>query len=328
MGTPVPLYPLLLNAALHTKVWGGRRLATLLHKSLPGDEPYGESWELHDTATVANGALAGRSLGDLLAEYGHDLVGARNNPADGFPLLAKFLDAAEWLSIQVHPDDEQARQLEGEPRGKSEAWIILYADPGAQLVIGVQPGTTRDGLANAIRSSRLEQLLVRAPVKPGDIMNIPAGTIHALGPGLVIYEIQQSSDTTYRLYDWGRMGLDGKPRALHIDKGVQVANLDKLPTIEHPPTTAPVNELIRSPFFVTQEYHLEGKRLTVQAQPDTPEIRVFHALTCLEGEAVVSPADPLPKVTIHRGQTVLMPAVIADRYDLQGTARILCSYQA
>src|SRR5262245_4247873 len=134
------LYPLLMQPALHTKPWGGRRLETVLHKSLPTDEPYGESWELHDTATIANGSLAGRTLGDVLPEYGNDLVGSDNNPSVGFPLLAKFLDAAEWLSIQVHPNDEQASELESEPRGKSEAWYILAADAGAQLIMGVQSG--------------------------------------------------------------------------------------------------------------------------------------------------------------------------------------------
>ena len=116
------LYPFLLNPALHVKVWGGRKLETIMGKQLPSAEPYGESWEMHDSATVANGSHAGRTLGDLLKEYGTALVGPKNNPADGFPLLAKILDPSDWLSVQVHPDDEQARQLEGDPRGKTEAW--------------------------------------------------------------------------------------------------------------------------------------------------------------------------------------------------------------
>src|SRR5262245_25290320 len=116
------LYPLLLQPTLHTKVWGGRRLETVLHKSLPTHEPYGESWELYDTSMVINGSLSGKTLGELLAEYGHKLIGPDSDPKEGFPLLAKFIDASEWLSVQVHPNDAQAKQLEGEPRGKNEAW--------------------------------------------------------------------------------------------------------------------------------------------------------------------------------------------------------------
>jgi mannose-6-phosphate isomerase len=199
------LYPLLLNPALHIKVWGGRKLETLLHKALPTGEPYGESWELHDTATVANGVLAGQTLGALLQQWGHDLIGPHNDPTEGFPLLAKFLDAQDWLSVQVHPNDEQARALEGDPRGKTEAWYVLAVDPGSTLVKGIQPGTSQTAMADAIRANHLEPLLVYQAVEPGDVLLNNAGGVHALGPGIVIYEIQQSSDVTYRL----RLGAHG-----------------------------------------------------------------------------------------------------------------------
>ena len=145
---------------------------------------------------------AARSLGDLAADYGADLLGMGNDPAAGLPLLAKLIDASAWLSIQVHPNDEQARALEKEPRGKTEAWVILHAEPGAKLVIGLERGTTRERMAEAIGRGQLEALLAYAEVKSGDVLYIPANTIHALGPGILIYEIQQSSDVTYRLYDW------------------------------------------------------------------------------------------------------------------------------
>ena len=219
------LYPLKLRPALHVKVWGGRRLAQLMRKRLPSAEPYGESWELHDSATVANGPLRGASLGDLARRFGAELIGCGQDPDDGVPLLAKLIDATDWLSIQAHPNDEQAQALEGERRGKTEAWVVLHAEVGARLVIGLQPGTRRDQMAEAIRSNRLEELLIFAEVATGDVLQIPANTVHALGPGLLIYEIQQASDTTYRLYDWGRLGLDGQPRELHIAKGLEVANL-------------------------------------------------------------------------------------------------------
>lgn len=314
------LYPLLLQPSLHTKVWGGRKLATALHKPLPTDDPYGESWELHDSATVANGTLGGRTLGDLLGEYGTALVGEGNDPAAGFPLLAKFLDAADWLSVQVHPNDEQAAELEGEPRGKTEAWIFLGADPGAKLVMGVQPGTTREAMAQAIRDGVLEQHIAYADVNTGDVLFLEANTVHALGPGLLIYEIQQSSNTTYRLYDWNRMGLDGKPRDLHIDKGVQVANVDFLPKLTHPwDTTQDRVTLVACPYFQTDLHTLQdGTPVEVETGGR------FHALTCVRGAATVTSSGT--DVTISTGQTALIPASLP-AFSLAGTAEVLQSWQ-
>ena len=179
------LYPLKLSPALHVKVWGGRRLAEVMHKHLPTSEQYGESWELHDSAVVVNGPLQGMSLSELTQRYGAALLGKGNDPSEGFPLLAKLIDANEWLSIQVHPNDEQAREFEGELRGKTEAWVVLHADTGARLVVGLHPGTSRAKMAEAIRRFQLEALLVFAEVQTGDVLYIPANTVHALGPGLV-----------------------------------------------------------------------------------------------------------------------------------------------
>jgi mannose-6-phosphate isomerase len=316
------LYPLLLEPALHIRVWGGRRLAEIMHKRLPTDEPYGESWELHDTVTVMNGPLAGRRLGDLAQEYGAALIGEGNDPAKGLPLLVKFLDASEWLSIQVHPDDSQAAALEGEPRGKTEAWIMLAADPGAQLVIGVRPGITREAMAQAIRDNALESLLVYADVRAGDVLYLAAGTIHALGPSLLIYEIQQSSDTTYRLYDWGRMGLDGKPRQLHIEKGVQVSNLTSLPQISHPGSDdAPVSTLVQGNYFSTMRYRLDE---TIRPAPHLDPRGQFQALTCISGQ--VSVGYPGEQVAFSTGQTVMIPAA-HEPVMLHGTGEVVRSWQ-
>lgn len=318
------LYPLLLDPALHIKVWGGRKLETVMGKQLPSADPYGESWEMHDTATVANGPLAGRTLAQVLAAYGHDLVGPENDPTAGFPLLAKILDASDWLSVQLHPNDEQAQALEGEPRGKTEAWYVIAAEPGAKLVIGLQPGTTPDQMAAAIQANTLEALLVYADVVAGDVLFVRAGTIHALGPGLLIYEIQQSSDTTYRLYDWGRMGLDGKPRELHLDKGKQVANLDSLPKIVHTGANrSQVVDIVRERYFMTLLYQLDrtnGLSLAL----DT-EGQHFHILTCIEGTATItSGAD---SVEVAQGRTALIPSSLGP-YTLAGPARVLCSSQS
>ncbi|MFZ4813715.1 MAG: type I phosphomannose isomerase catalytic subunit [Phototrophicaceae bacterium] len=312
------LYPLLLNAALKTRVWGGRKLETVMGKTLPTAEPYGESWELHDSATVANGVLAGRSVGELVAEYGSALIGEANNPADGFPLLAKFLDAADWLSIQVHPNDVQAQRLEGQPRGKTEAWVVLQTEPNAKMIIGLQPNTSRETLADAIRSGALEPYLVYAEVRAGDVLLLEANTVHALGPGLLIYEIQQSSDVTYRLYDWNRMGLDGKPREMHLDKGLEVANLTYLPTVQHPEQTLPEFAVVESHYFKTTHCHLDETVLTFRGEGR------FHVLTCVNGQVNVMATTG--EVAFGVGQTVLIPANISS-YQLSGRGDVLRSWQ-
>ena len=319
------LYPLLLNPSLHVKVWGGRQLESVLHKTLPTDEPYGEAWEMHETATVANGELQGQTLSEVLAKYGHDLIGPDNDPSKGFPLLAKLIDASDWLSVQVHPNDEQARELENEPRGKTEAWYILAAEPGARLVIGVEPGTTREEMAQAIRDNTLGEWLVYADAAPGDVLFIRAGTIHAIGAGILIYEIQQSSDTTYRLYDWGRMGLDGKPRPMHIDKGTRVANLASLPEMLHTGESHdPVIELVKSDYFTTLLYQLNTPQGT-QINLETRNCR-FHILTCIAGQVSVTAPD-VDEVIVETGQTVLIPSSLG-AYNVTGKARVLCSFQS
>lgn len=316
---PMTLYPLLLDPVPHTRVWGGRRLETEFGKMLPTTEPYGESWEVHDTAVVANGAHAGKTLGELLRVYGAALVGAGNDPAAGFPLLLKILDANDWLSVQVHPNDEQARALEGDPRGKTEAWYVLASEPGAKLVIGIQPGTSQAAMADAIRENRLEDLLVYGAVTPGDVLFVRANTVHALGPGLLIYEIQQSSDVTYRLYDWGRMGLDGKPRQLHIEKGVQVSNLAALPEITHVDETTPTATVVESAYFVTLLHRLAGGDTLM----DT-EMRRFHILTCVKGSAEVEVAGAVTALPF--GRTLLIPAD-SGAYILRGAGEVLRSLQ-
>jgi len=321
-----PLYPLLLEPTLYTKVWGGRKLQDVMGKTLPTDAPYGESWELHDTSRVANGRLAGKQIRELLNDYGAELAGAHNDLSEGFPLLVKILDAAQWLSVQVHPNDKQAAELEGEPRGKTEAWYILGADADSKLIIGVKPGTDEATMAQAIRETQLEDLLVSETVSAGDLLYIPAGTIHALGPGLLIYEIQQSSDTTYRLYDWGRVGLEGKPRDLHIEKGVRVSNLDSLPEITHPAkdTTGDVMA-VEGDYFKTMLHRLDDTH--PEAVLDT-EGQFFHALTCIAGAVVIDVVsdEDAAALTLEMGQSALIPASLG-AYTLRGTGQVLRSWQ-
>ena len=319
------LYPLLLEPALHARVWGGRQLETILHKRLPQDAPYAEAWEVHDTAIIRNGAFAGHTISDLVKLYGHDLIGPDNDPAEGFPLLVKLIASADWASVQVHPNDEQARRLEGAPRGKAEAHFFLAAQPGAQVIIGVKPGTTPAELAQAIRDQTLPTRLVYADIAAGDTLDVPAGTIHATsGPSILLYEIQQSSDITYRLYDWGRLGLDGESRELHIEKGVAIANLQTLPAIKHTAGDAsPVVEIVRNEYFTTLLHQLTPVN-GAQIELDTTG-RCFHTLTCIEGQARVTSTGT--QVALQFGQTILIPASLGS-YELSGIGRVLRSSQS
>jgi mannose-6-phosphate isomerase len=268
---------------------------------------------LHDSSTIANGDYAGDELSEIMAEHGTAIVGEGFDPTEGMPLLVKLLDATDWLSVQVHPNDEQARQLEGDPRGKTEAWIILANDPDAKLVIGVQAGTSREAMAEAIREGTLENLLEYASVHPGDVLYMAANTIHAIGPGILLYEVQQSSDVTYRLYDWNRMGLDGKPRELHIEKGVQVSNVEALPDITHPTDELMVN----GTYFQTLRHHLNDESLTLNTNGH------FHALTCIAGNITVE--HPVNNFEMKIGQTALVPAVLGE-YTLSDKGTSLRSF--
>src|SRR5512143_1300967 len=214
---PAPLYPLTFSPILKVRVWGGSRLASL-GKPVAGPEPIGESWELvdlpDDQSVVDAGPLAGARLGQLVRERGAELLGPVPLDGGSFPTLVKTIDAAQTLSVQVHPDAKTAARLGGRP--KSEAWYILDAQPGALLYVGLRHGTTRDSYARAVAEGRVEELLVPLPVRRGDLVPVIPGTVHAIGAGVLLAEVQQPSDTTYRLYDWRRLGLDGKPRPLHV----------------------------------------------------------------------------------------------------------------
>ncbi|GAB5492918.1 MAG: class I mannose-6-phosphate isomerase [Phototrophicaceae bacterium] len=307
------LYPLLLSPSLHIKVWGGRKLASELGKDLLDDAPYGESWELHDTSIIVNGVHAGKNVADLIMLYGTNLIGEGFDPAEGLPLLVKLLDANDWLSVQVHPNDEQARELEGDPRGKTEAWIILATDPHAKLVIGMQSGTSPQEMAEAIRNNTIESMLEYAEVKAGDVLYMPANTVHAIGPGILLYEVQQSSNITYRLYDWGRMGLDGQPRDLHIEKGVQVSNLDTLPDVTQPKGSM----MVKGSYFQTERHIIEGLGIDLTTEG------AFHAITCIDGSVRIE--HPSDIVELALGQTALIPASLGT-YGIIGAGTVLQSY--
>jgi len=217
------LYPLTFEPIFQERVWGGRRLETLFKKPLPPDQRIGESWEISDrpgaASVIANGPFAGHDLRWLMENHAEELLGEVSSHNGRFPWLAKLLDANEDLSVQVHPPADIASSLGGEP--KTEAWHIACAVPEARLIAGLKRETSPEDFIARLDQSNFQECLHEIPANKGDSIFIPSGRLHALGAGIVVFEIQQNSDTTFRVFDWNRTGLDGLPRKLHIDKALQ-----------------------------------------------------------------------------------------------------------
>jgi mannose-6-phosphate isomerase len=229
------IYPFKFKPIYQNRVWGGTNIARLLDRSVFGSR-IGESWELschpHGVSVIANGPLAGKTLQDLIEEYPAEILGelASANKTS-FPLLIKIIDANDKLSIQVHPDDTHALRA-GEQTGKTEAWYVLAANEGAKIVYGLQPGIAKERFAEAVRAGRVLETLQVVPVQTGDIVLVPAGVVHALMEGVLVCEIQQNSDTTYRIFDYHRVGADGLQRELHIDQALDVMRFDAQPELD------------------------------------------------------------------------------------------------
>ncbi len=302
------LIPLRFVPIFKRAIWGGRRLATLLYKQLPPGDDYAESWEIADhgadVGIVADGPFAGCSLHDLVLEFGAHLTGKKY---DAFPLLIKFLDANQRLSVQVHPNDRLAREMAND-RGKTEAWLILHADPGSVIYAGLKQGVTRKVFEKAIHSGDIEACLHRAPVKPGDCIYIPAGTVHAIGAGIVLAEVQQMSDTTYRVYDWGRAGSDGRRRKLHIDQAMKCIDFTRGPVNPQIPERVEVEggiaeTLVESEYFVIRRRSLDG--LGKIGSPTR-----FTILLGIDGDCTI--ADNGLEYRLGVGQSILLPAQIGE----------------
>jgi mannose-6-phosphate isomerase len=223
------LYPYVLQPKLTEAIWGADSLVTRFGKTGDSTKKYGESWECWDTNAVLNGPLSGRTIAQLREQLGSDLVGTDIDPAQIFPVLTKIITARDSLSVQVHPDDAYAQRVEHQQNGKTECWYVLEAEPGAELVMGWARDTSRREYERRVADGTLGDILQRVKVKAGDAFYIPAGRVHAIGGGIVLYETQQASDLTYRMFDWNRVGADGKPRELHIQKAADVLNYQKLP---------------------------------------------------------------------------------------------------
>jgi mannose-6-phosphate isomerase len=215
------LYPFSIEPKLVPLIWGGGALVRDYGKAGDPAASIGESWECWDENRVGNGAFAGSSIAELRERLGAGLMG-KIDARTRFPVLTKLIDARAPLSVQVHPDDAYAQRVEGQPFGKTECWLILAADPGATLYLGWRRATGREEFERRVADGSLGELLRAVPVAAGDAFYLPAGTLHAIGAGIVLFEVQQASDLTYRIFDWNRAGPDGKPRTLHVEKAADV----------------------------------------------------------------------------------------------------------
>ncbi len=299
------LYPYVMQPKVTSAIWGGDALVRRYHKPVAVAPPFGESWECWDENAVANGRLVGRSLGELRGELGAALTGPID-PARTFPVLTKIIDARDALSVQVHPDDAYAQRVEGQPNGKTECWYILACEPGAELVLGWTRDTTREEYERRVADGTLAEILRRVPVAPRDAFYLPAGTLHAIGAGIQLFETQQASDLTYRIFDWNRVGADGKPRELHVAKAADV--LDYRATfpgaVRQLSYTADGLErrlLVADPRFLVERVTVrtaeaivttDGRPLTITAEGSHLRVDAGDGSTVLEPwQTVVTPAE-------------------------------------
>ncbi len=296
-------YALRFRPVLKQTIWGGRRLGSQLGKPIGDDDDYAESWEIvdhgPDQSVVDNGPLKGHTLSQLIAEY-PSWFPLMEGQHDSFPLLLKYLDCNRVLSVQVHPDDAYAQRMDPPDLGKTEAWYIVACEPNSLIYAGLREGVDRDKLEQAVASGKTEDVLhVFHPV-PGDVVFIPAGTVHALGAGLVVAEIQQSSDTTFRLFDWNRVGADGNPRPLHIEQSLDVTDYDRGPIspLRADASASGWQELVSCDKFVLNSL----QKGTAPVGDDSQ----FHIITVPQGSATLRiEGEALP---LRSGETLLLPA--------------------
>jgi mannose-6-phosphate isomerase len=304
------LYPLTFHPISKERVWGGRETERLFGKKLPAGKLIGESWEISDrpgdVSVIANGPLAGKNLRWLMENHRAELLGdAKPANENRFPLLCKILDAREKLSLQVHPPAHKAAELGGEP--KTETWFIADAAPGAELFVGLNRGVTRETFEKKIKDGTVAECFHRIPVRAGDAMFLPSGRVHDIGAGLVIFEIQQNSDTTYRVFDWNRVGLDGKPRELHVAQSLGSIDFNDFePALvqskfsgEDPIQKRP---LVRDPLFKIEAWRMNAGA-GVSLKPRTLQI-----IAGLSGRLEIQGGSA--SVKLSAGQFCLVPACL------------------
>jgi len=288
--------PIFFEPLFMERVWGGRRLETLFGKNLPGSSHIGEAWEIVDReeaqSVVHNGTLKGKTLHELWTEYRAQVFGDNASATPRFPLLFKLLDAAERLSVQVHPPANIAPELNGEP--KTEMWFVVENYGDGDIFAGLKCGVTREDFERALHDGTVAEKIHRVPVQAGDTMFIPSGRIHAIGAGNVIVEVQQNSDTTYRVFDWNRVGLDGRERKLHIEESLRSIDFtDTEPALQ----TQRGDLIVECEYFRVERWHLTAPRESVPAGD-------FALFTCLSGTVECSGC------TFKAGDFFLVPATL------------------
>jgi mannose-6-phosphate isomerase len=316
------IYPLQFEPILKERIWGGEKLKTVLNKPIVS-KITGESWELSavdgDISIAANGELKGKSLTEIINEAPNDILGTTVYKRFGvqFPLLFKYLDAREDLSIQVHPNDELAKKRHNS-FGKTEMWYIMQADKNARIIVGFKEDSNEQLYVENLKSKTLISILDDIKVKEGDVFFLETGTVHAIGAGLVVAEIQQTSDFTYRIYDFDRVDVYGNKRELHVDLALEAINFDKLETFrDYDRKRNESNVIVDCPYFTTNLIPLEGE-VTISKSGDT-----FTVYMCVEGEFEIAFENSIYKY--KKGDTVLIPAAM-NTFILSGKASILEIY--
>jgi mannose-6-phosphate isomerase len=315
-------YPLVFEPILQDRIWGGTKLKTDLGKNIP-TQTTGESWELSavegNVSVVKNGTLSGTPLTDLLDQSPDDILGTAVHKRFGkqFPLLFKFLDAREDLSIQVHPNDELAKKRHNS-FGKTEMWYVMQADEGSRIIVGFNHKSSADEYLEKLESKQLIDILNQEPAKKGDVYFLETGTIHAIGAGIVIAEIQQTSDITYRIYDWDRLDANGNGRQLHVQEALDAMNYNTTDTKkEYSKEENTSNAMVDCPYFTTNFLPLNG---TIEVAKNGDSFTVY---ICTEGEYSVEMAGET--YGFKKGDTVLIPAAIR-AFKVTGNATLLEIY--
>lgn len=303
--------PIVFEPLSMERVWGGRRLETLFGKSIPQGAPIGESWEVVDReeaqSVVHEGKLRGATLHELWTTHREELFGRKCPDSERFPLLIKLLDARETLSVQVHPPAALAEILRGQP--KTEMWYFLHCEPTAHIFVGLKNDMSRHHFENLLSKGKVEEALHRIDVRAGDSIFIPSGRMHAIGGGSVIAEIQQNSDTTYRVFDWNRLGMDQRPRMLHIEESLRSIDFEDFePGLIQPKG----EELVRCPEFEVERWDLKGPRAAI-------ENGVFAIFLCIEGSVKA------PEKVFNPGDVFMIPACMSgtELVPVDGRARVL-----
>ena len=322
------MYPLKFRPILKSMVWGGEKIAPF--KSISTDQHnIGESWELSgvkgNESVVANGEYAGRTITDLIKEFKDKLIGKSNYEKTGeqFPLLIKFIDAKQDLSIQVHPNDELAARRHNGSKGKTEMWYVVETDPGAHLMAGLKKSITPEEYVERVNNNTITDVLEDFSLQKGDVFFLPAGRIHSIGSGSFIAEIQQTSDITYRIYDFGRLGLDGKPRELHTELAKDAIDYKVYPDYKtsYQKDKNKENVLVDCKYFTTSLYDLDK-----EYDLDLKALDSFLIIICIEGGAVITDNEGHSE-SVRKGETVLIPASTEDvKVVPEGNVQFLTSY--